>query len=228
MNWPTTILGVALAGAAGYFAEPTLRPSLTGEKPVPKKRVVKTETPAIDPTAAADPIPAPATEPKVDPAPEPTPPTAVNEPKADPVTPPAEPAPEPKADPVTPPPAEPAAPVEPKMEEPKQEPAKEEPKEQPKEEPKPVDSSLKLDDEQIVKAMKRSFESGTYKELAAGKPISWKAGTPETIGGESYQTGILEYSGETIFGIRPIQAKALLKDGVVVKWISPKSGMEIK
>ncbi|QUE52932.1 hypothetical protein KBB96_08570 [Luteolibacter ambystomatis] len=143
--------------------------------------------------------------------------------------PPAEPAPEPKADPVTPPPAEPApaqpaTPVEPKMEEPKQEPAKEEPKK----EPEPVDSSLKLNDEQIVKAMKRSFETGEFKELSAGKPISWKAGPAESIGGESYQTGILEYSGETIFGVRPIQAKALLKDGVVVKWISPKSGMEIK
>lgn len=228
MNWPTTILGVALAGAAGFFAEPTLRPSLTGEKPVPKKRVVKSDTPAV-----TDPVSDPAPEPKVDPPAEPvTPPVAVTEPKVDPVPPPAEPTPEPKADPVTPPPAEPAptpaTPVEPKMEEPKQEPAKEEPKEEPKKDPEPVDSSLKLSEEQVVKAMKRSFETGDYKELSAGKPISWKAGPAETIGGESYQTGLLEYSGETIFGIRPIQAKALLKDGVVVKWISPKSGMEIK
>ncbi|WP_338286781.1 hypothetical protein [Luteolibacter sp. LG18] len=222
MNLTNTILAVAIAGAAGYFAEPTLRPTLTGEKPAAKKRVVKEETPS-----ATDVIPAltPKVEPKPEPIPEP--PAPVVEPKPEPVTPPVEPepkpepAPEPKPEPA---PVQPATPVEPKMEEPKQE----APKEEAKEEPKAASSALMLNEEQIVKAMQRSVQTGNFKELSAGKPISWKATEPETIGGEKYQTGILEYSGETIFGVRPIQAKALLQDGVVVKWISPKSGMEIK
>ena len=40
--------------------------------------------------------------------------------------------------------------------------------------------------------------------------------------------GTLTYKAETIFGVKTIQAKALITDGKVQRWIWPKSGMEIK
>ena len=43
-----------------------------------------------------------------------------------------------------------------------------------------------------------------------------------------YQIGAVAYKAETIFGVKTIQAKALIKDGKVQRWIWPKSGMEIK
>ena len=46
--------------------------------------------------------------------------------------------------------------------------------------------------------------------------------------GSSFQTGTLNYKAETIFGVRTIQAKALISNGEVVRWIWPKSGMEIR
>jgi len=50
----------------------------------------------------------------------------------------------------------------------------------------------------------------------------------ETIDGEVYGIGMLSYKAETVFGEKIIEAKALIQDGKVVRWLWPKSGMEIK
>jgi len=85
-----------------------------------------------------------------------------------------------------------------------------------------------LGDADIVKIMQESYRSGLIKEFVVDKAVAWKATGEEKVDGESYQTGLVDYSAETIFGVKNVQAKALIKGGKVVKWISPKSGMEIK
>ena len=80
----------------------------------------------------------------------------------------------------------------------------------------------------IVKAMQQSIRSGQIQEFKFEQVLGWKAGPEEEVDGEKYQTGLVAYKAETIFGVKNIQAKALIKDGQVVRWIWPKSGMEIR
>jgi hypothetical protein len=84
------------------------------------------------------------------------------------------------------------------------------------------------DQNDIVKIMQNSYRSGMIKEFVIDKAVAWKATGEETVDGMTYQTGLVDYSAETIFGVKNVQAKALIRAGKVVKWISPKSGMEIK
>ena len=77
--------------------------------------------------------------------------------------------------------------------------------------------------------MKASIQAGEIKEFGFDQVLEWVAGEgEETIDGESYQTGLASYKAETVFGVKTIHAKALIKGGKVVRWLWPKSGMEIK
>lgn len=76
--------------------------------------------------------------------------------------------------------------------------------------------------------MKESLRSGQIKEFGLAQVTSWTKQPDETIDGQIYQIGAVAYKAETIFGVKTIQAKALIKDGKVQRWIWPKSGMEIK
>ena len=80
----------------------------------------------------------------------------------------------------------------------------------------------------VVKAMQASVKAAQIKEFTFEQVLTWEAGAEETVDGEKYQTGLASYKAETIFGMKTIQAKALLKGGKVMRWIWPKSGMEIK
>ena len=79
-----------------------------------------------------------------------------------------------------------------------------------------------------VKAMQDSVKAAQIKEFTFDQVLDWKAEADEIVDGETYQTGLASYKAETIFGIKTIQAKALIKAGKVQRWIWPKSGMEIK
>jgi hypothetical protein len=79
-----------------------------------------------------------------------------------------------------------------------------------------------------VKVMQDSIKAAQIKEFTFGQVLEWKAGANETVDGETYQTGLASYKAETIFGVKMIQAKALIKAGKVHRWIWPKSGTEIK
>jgi hypothetical protein len=153
---------------------------------------------------------------------------AVNPPK--PATP--EPVPAPTPEPTPPPVPEPVpapAPVPTPIPEPVPVPRGESEPEPVAPVPTPVPSvPATLGDADIVKIMQESYRSGLIKEFVVDKVIGWKAIGEEKVDGETYLTGLVDYSAETIFGIKSVQAKALIKDGKVVKWISPKSGMEIK
>lgn len=80
----------------------------------------------------------------------------------------------------------------------------------------------------VVKVMQESIKGAQIKEFTFEQVLNWEAGADEAVDGETYQTGLASYKAETIFGVKTIQAKALLKGGKVQRWIWPKSGMEIK
>ena len=79
-----------------------------------------------------------------------------------------------------------------------------------------------------VKAMQDSIKAAQIKEFTFDQVLEWKAEADEIVDGETYQTGLASYKAETIFGVKTIQAKALIKGNKVQRWIWPKSGMEIK
>ena len=80
----------------------------------------------------------------------------------------------------------------------------------------------------MVKIMQASISAKQIKEFDAKQVTNWAVDADETIDGQIYQTGLVTYKAETIFGVKNIQARALIKDGKVVRWIWPKSGVEIK
>ena len=76
--------------------------------------------------------------------------------------------------------------------------------------------------------MQENVRDGQIKEFTFDQVLAWKAEADEIIDGETYQTGLASYKAETIFGVKTIQAKALIKGGKIQRGIWPKSGMEIK
>lgn len=98
--------------------------------------------------------------------------------------------------------------------------------EEPAPEPEP-ETPKRLSDEEIVSVMQQSVKDGQIKEFNFDQVLGWKAAEDKESGGETYQSGLASYKAETIFGVKNIEAQALIKDGKVVKWIWPKSGMEI-
>jgi hypothetical protein len=66
------------------------------------------------------------------------------------------------------------------------------------------------------------------KEFTSAQVTGWTTNGEETIDGTEYQTGLAAYEAATIFGVRPVQAKALIKDGKIERWVYAKSGMEIQ
>lgn len=96
-------------------------------------------------------------------------------------------------------------------------------------EPAPVPvADAKLGDDEIITLMKESIRGGAVKEFTSDQVKGWKSNGEETIDGTEYQTGLAAYEAATIFGVRPVQAKALIKDGKIERWVYAKSGMEIQ
>jgi hypothetical protein len=93
--------------------------------------------------------------------------------------------------------------------------------------PAPVEET-KLGDDEIIALMKDSIAGGAVKEFTSDQVKGWKTNGEETIDGTEYQTGLAAYEAATIFGVRPVQAKALIKDGKIERWVYAKSGMEIQ
>lgn len=100
-------------------------------------------------------------------------------------------------------------------------------------EPEPLPAPIpvaptQLGPEAIVSLMQASIKGGSLSEFSFDQVIAWKASDEETRDGETYQTGLALYKKESIFGVSDIQAQALIKDGKIVRWIWPKSGLEMK
>jgi hypothetical protein len=126
--------------------------------------------------------------------------------------PPAEPTPEPAPEPTPAPEPEPTP----------------EPTPAPEPEPTPEPEAAAAGSGDPVAIMKASIQAGEIKEFSFDQVLEWQPGEgTETIDGQGYQTGIASYKAETVFGVKTIQAKALIQGGKVVRWLWPKSGMEI-
>jgi len=80
----------------------------------------------------------------------------------------------------------------------------------------------------VVVIMKESIRDRQIKEFRFDQVLSWKAGETETVGGQVFQTGLIAYKAQTIFGVKNIQAKAFIQNGKVVRWVWAQSGKEIK
>jgi hypothetical protein len=94
--------------------------------------------------------------------------------------------------------------------------------------PTPIEPALSPAPADVVQVMQASIDAGQIKEFTKAQVVSWTTSTDEIADGETYQIGLAAYKAETIFGIKTIQAKAMIQSGKVVRWIWPKSGMEIK
>jgi len=210
MKFLLLLMVVIVAAAAGYMFEPKLRMSLTGKpanfdkasaKLNPKPENVGKLTP--EPVTPVEKIPTP-----VIPAPVPTTPEISN---PNPAT---DPTPE-VVDVVPPsPPSEPSEPVEPV---------------EPEVTNAPETPETPVQQVDVVAVMKASLAAGEISKFSARQVLELEAAaSPETIDGEIYQIGNLKYQTETPFGTKNLPAKALIKNGKVVRWISPKSGMQIE
>jgi hypothetical protein len=230
------IIGMAaIAGLIGYFCEPALRSVLTPEAKTPAKPIAP---PAVAEPAPEKPVPPvvtepepPKTEPQAEPATEPTPPMEEPAPVAPEPAPVAEP--EVPSEPETPAEPVPAQPEETKPEESVPAPSgkMELPPVKPLalEPPTPITPLEEVaESSPVIVAMQESFQNDGLKEFTEATPTRWQAGTDETVGGETYQTGLLDYLAQTPFGGKAMQVKALLQDGKVVKWVSVTSGKELR
>ena len=105
-----------------------------------------------------------------------------------------------------------------------------EPMPTPAPQPEPVipAAQVSLDADGIVALMKQHLGEGKISEFTVDQVIDWKAAEEETIDGQAYQIGIVTYKADTIFGMRNVNAKALIKGGSVVRWVSPTSGLVIE
>lgn len=80
----------------------------------------------------------------------------------------------------------------------------------------------------IVKLMQESIKAVAIKEFTFDQVEAWEVGPDETIDGVDYQVGLASYKAETIFGVKTVQAKALVRGGKLEKWVYAKTGLEIR
>lgn len=112
-----------------------------------------------------------------------------------------------------------------------------EPEPEPVPEPEPEPESQSPGDEQPVLAaptdneirqiMHQSIQQAEINHFTISQVTQWKDFGDEQIDGTTYQFGLIDYSEETIFGKREFEAKALIRDGKVEKWIWTSNGMRI-
>ena len=76
--------------------------------------------------------------------------------------------------------------------------------------------------------MQDSIRNAQIKEFTFDQVLNWEAKSDEVVNGKTYQIGLVSYKAETIFGVKNIQAKALIQGGKVQRWTLLKSGTEIK
>lgn len=99
---------------------------------------------------------------------------------------------------------------------------------EPETDPQAVPPGAPPSSAEIVKLMRESVESGQIEKFTVDDVSEWIAKEDEEIDGVKYQTGVATYEAKTIFGTKNLQAKALIKDGKVVRWIGLATGLEIK
>ena len=76
--------------------------------------------------------------------------------------------------------------------------------------------------------MKASVAAGKVTEFDAKQVVSWKAGEPLELDGQTYQTGLVSFKAETILGMQEHDAVALIENGAVTKWMWAKTKLEMR
>lgn len=115
--------------------------------------------------------------------------------------------------------------------------AEPEPVPEPEAEPEPVPEVVSLEEEveyaaptdnEIREIMTGSIEREEIKHFTVGQVREWKEFGEEEIDGEAYHYGLIDYVEETSLGERTIEAKALIRNRKVEKWIWTRSDMRIE
>jgi hypothetical protein len=87
------------------------------------------------------------------------------------------------------------------------------------------DSSVtKLSEQDFINVLKNSVKAGDVNEFEFDQVLEWKL---EGTDG-SYQIGMITYVADTIFDEQQLEAKALVEDGKVVKWLWPTTNTEMR
>jgi len=87
---------------------------------------------------------------------------------------------------------------------------------------------IDLSDNEIRRVMQQSIQDAEIKHFTIGQVTTWKDFGEEENDGVTYQFGLLDYRDESgIFGPREFEAKALIRNGKVEKWIWTSNGMQI-
>jgi hypothetical protein len=94
-----------------------------------------------------------------------------------------------------------------------------------KPEVKPV---VRLSEQELIDALKASVKAGDVNEFSFEQVIAWKRGSEELVGSDSFEVGMVTYKADTIFDVQELDAKALIKDGKVVKWLWPTTNTEMR
>lgn len=100
-----------------------------------------------------------------------------------------------------------------------------EPEPEPEPEPDPLPAAPT--DNEIRQVMYQSIQRAEIDRFTIGQVSEWKEFGEEEIDGVTYQFGLLEYREPTLFGEREREAKALIRDGKVEKWIWTSNGLRI-
>ena len=82
----------------------------------------------------------------------------------------------------------------------------------------------------LIELMKKDIKADHVKAIAFKDVTRWEAGKPKVYLKKTYQTGIITYSAETIFGRKDVQAQAYidLTKGKIVAWTYLKTGLKVQ
>ena len=76
--------------------------------------------------------------------------------------------------------------------------------------------------------MQNDLKARALKEFTFDEVTEWKAGQPKELDGVTLQTGLVNYTTQTLFGSKTLEAQAFISNGKVLKWIWPKSGITLE
>ena len=80
----------------------------------------------------------------------------------------------------------------------------------------------------VVAAMQESLQNHEVTEINFSDIVEWTTGPDEMINGTAMQTGFANCETTTVFGSKILQAKAYIQNNKVIRWVWPKSGVQIK
>ncbi len=90
--------------------------------------------------------------------------------------------------------------------------------------PAPVEAVVKLSEQALINILKASVKAGDVNEFEFNQVLEWKLAGDEG----THQVGMVTYQADTIFDEQKLEAKALIKDGKVVKWLWPTTNTKMR